>query len=272
MTVAARRAVLGIDAAWTETEPSGVALAVEREGGWRLAAVGASYDHFLARATGVAPGEARPRGSEPDAAALIDAVHRMCGRTPDVVAVDMPLARHPIVGRRCCDDEVTRAYGAKGAAVLSPSAARPGALSDRLREAFEALDDGLCVKPPARGLIEVYPHAALIEFLRAPRRLEYKAGKIGRDWPSLSDSERQDKLRAVWARIVETVARRIAGVAEALPLPAPDLRGWRLKAYEDKLDAIVCCAVGVAALDGEAKAYGQEDAAIWVPVGESAMP
>ena len=30
------RAVLGIDAAWTVSQPSGVALAVETEGGWRL--------------------------------------------------------------------------------------------------------------------------------------------------------------------------------------------------------------------------------------------
>jgi len=174
---------------------------------------------------------------------------------------------HPIVGRRRCDDEVSRAYGAKGAAVHSPSAVRPGALSDDLREAFGVVGYGLCVKPPARGLIEVYPHAALIEFLRAPRRLEYKAGRIGLYWPSLSDSERQDKLRAVWARVVEAMARRIAGVGEALPLPAPDLRGWRLKAYEDKLDALVCCAVGIAGLDGEAIAHGDADAAIWVPVG-----
>ena len=267
-----RRAVLGLDAAWTATEPSGVALAIEREGGWRLAAAEASYEHFLGRAGGVAPGEARPRGSKPDAAALVEAARKIGGRTPNLVAVDMPLSRHPIVGRRRCDDEVSRAFGKKGAAVHSPGAARPGKLSDDLRQAFEALDFGLCVKPPARGLSEVYPHAALVEFLQAPRRLEYKAAKTSRYWPPLSATERREKLRLVWARIVEAMERRIAGVAESLPLPAPGVRGWRLKAYEDKLDAIVCCAVGIAALDGEAKAYGQEDAAIWVPVGESAMP
>jgi hypothetical protein len=37
------RAVLGIDAAWTITQPSGVALAVERSNGWRMIAAAASY-------------------------------------------------------------------------------------------------------------------------------------------------------------------------------------------------------------------------------------
>jgi hypothetical protein len=37
------RAVLGIDAEWTPTQPSGVALAVELTNGWRLIAAAASY-------------------------------------------------------------------------------------------------------------------------------------------------------------------------------------------------------------------------------------
>ena len=80
MTSSAPRAVLGIDAAWTATQPSGVALAVETENGWRLAAVEASYDHFLERANGAESSEKRPRGSEPDAAALLEAARKICGR------------------------------------------------------------------------------------------------------------------------------------------------------------------------------------------------
>ena len=70
---------------------------------------------------------------------------------------------------------------------------------------------------PARGLIEVYPHAALIAFLNAPRRLEYKAGKIAAYWPKLASEKRPAELRAVWARIVEALDRRIEGVSAALP-------------------------------------------------------
>ncbi|MBV9289903.1 MAG: hypothetical protein JO288_19175, partial [Hyphomicrobiales bacterium] len=114
-----RRAVLGIDAAWTEGGPSGVALAVETGAGWRLAAVEASYEDFLARAEGgelvaalhSSPRDGRPfgrplergrrgqrprlqkpRGSKPDAAALLGAAQRLCGRRIDLVAVDMPLS------------------------------------------------------------------------------------------------------------------------------------------------------------------------------------
>ena len=265
-----RRAALGIDAAWTATEPSGVAHAVETEAGRRLAAVEASDQCFLARVEGRELGGERPSGSKPTAAALLAAAQKLSGRRVDLVAVDMPLSLDPILRRRPCDEAVSKTYGAKGAAVHSPSAARPGRIADALRAEFEALGYGLCVRPPARGLIEVYPHAALIEFVSAPRRLKYKAGKIGAYWPEFSSADRHVKLRAVWARIVEMLDRRIAGAAERLPLPQSEVRGWRLKAYEDKLDAVVCAAVAVACLDGKAIAHGDERAAIWVPAGDCA--
>ncbi len=40
------RAVLGIDAAWTERQPSGVALVVDNGAGWRLHKIAASYKAF----------------------------------------------------------------------------------------------------------------------------------------------------------------------------------------------------------------------------------
>ena len=66
-------------------------------------------------------------------------------------------------------------------------------------------------------------------------------------------------------KIVAALDRRIAGVASALPIPEPEARGWRLKAFEDKLDAVVCAAVAIAALNGEAVAHGDGEGAIWVP-------
>ena len=41
------RTVLGIDAAWTSRNASGVALAVESKRGWALARVASSYASFL---------------------------------------------------------------------------------------------------------------------------------------------------------------------------------------------------------------------------------
>ena len=262
-----RRAVLGVDAAWTETEPSGVALAVEAEAGWRLAAVEESYGCFLARARGDATVEARSAGSRPDPGALVEASTVLCGRAPDCVAIDMTVGPNPIVGRRRCDDEISQLYGARKAAVHSPSAARPGPISDELRAGFDALGLEVRSEPPANGLIEVYPHAALIAFMEERERLPYKAGKTLTYWPGLPIAQRHAKLREVWARIVGALDCRIAGVAEALPVPRPDMRGRPLKAFEDKLDAVVCAAVAISALDGRAIAYGDAEGAIWVPMG-----
>jgi predicted RNase H-like nuclease len=261
------RAVLGIDAAWTATAPSGVALAVEGPRGWRLAAVDASYDHFVERAAGTEPGLGRPRGAIAEAARLVEAVRGLVGRAPDCVAIDMPVGRSPITRRRRCDDEISRAYGGRKAAVHSPTRDRPGAISDALSACFATIGFPVCVDPPAHGLIEVYPHAALIELMGEKERLPYKAGKTTIYWRGLLLEERHRKLRALWARIVEALDAHIAGVAAKLPVPASTDAGWRLKTFEDKLDAVVCAAVAIAAPNGEAVPIpdGDEEGAIWVP-------
>jgi predicted RNase H-like nuclease len=266
MSKSTQRAVLGIDAAWTERQPSGVAVAVKTASGWRLAAVEASYEAFIARANGVERDKGEPKGGVAVAADLLDAARRICGAPVELVAVDMPMARHAITGRRKCDDCVSRKYGAKGAATHSPTAERPGKISYFLRAGFEALDYPLCTAAPARGLIEVYPHPALIEFLKKDYRLAYKAAKARKYWPKLkSANERKAELNNVWQKIVEMLDEDIQGARTKLPPPAASEPGWRLKAYEDKLDAVICAAVAIACLNGEARAFGDEDAAIWVP-------
>ena len=140
------RLVLGIDAAWTMTQPSGVALARENASGWQLVAVESSYARFRERAEGLEPHT--PSGGEaPDVGALPAACRQLAGREPDVVAVDMPLSREPIVGRRVSDRAVSSAFGARKAATHSPSALRPGALADALRADF-AQWDLPCVRLP----------------------------------------------------------------------------------------------------------------------------
>jgi predicted RNase H-like nuclease len=280
MVGSARRAVLGVDAAWTATQPSGVALAVETERGWRLAALDASYDNFVGRANGGPPIDERPRGSMPNAKELLDAATKRCGRPIDLVAVDMPMSRQRIKERRRCDNEISRCYGTRGAATHSPSADRPGKISGPLREGFENEKYRLCAHWPAQGLIEVYPHPALIEFFGKARLIEsfgrafrvpYKAAKIGIYWRNHSPEDRRMKLFNVWAHIVDRLQERIAGIGDVLKLPLPNDPGWRLKAYEDRLDAVVCAAVPVACLDGQAVAHGDDDAAIWVPAPDVAV-
>jgi predicted RNase H-like nuclease len=261
------RLALGVDAAWTATEPSGVALAEETPHGWRLVAVEASYPHFRARAEDVALTD-RPRGEPPDVPALLAACKRLSGRTPDLVAVDMPLSHEQILGRRASDRAISSAFGARKAATHSPSALRPGALADRFRADFEAAGFALCTSDGLKtpGLMEVYPHAALLELSGDAVRLTYKAGKTTTYWPEALLEERRARVRKVWRRIVAMLEAEIEGVEAALPPPLGHARGRELKAYEDKLDAVVCAHVAIAALEGHARAYGDGVSAVWVPL------
>lgn len=253
--------VLGIDAAWTSTNPSGLALAVQEGGRWRLVTTAASYLDYQGAA-----GETPVDSHTPDVSALIEATERLCGRPPSLVAVDMPLSRTPITMRRVSDNAVSRAYGGRHCATHTPSAQRPGQISDRLTQDFASAGyrlgtDGIT----GRNLIEVYPHPALVELAQESRRLPYKVSKIGAYWPELPPLERRENLLAVWRRIVVLLDQEIEGVADRLRPPdlAASIRD--LKAFEDRLDAVVCAWVGVCVLDGRAKPFGDETSAIWIP-------
>ena len=257
--------VLGIDAAWTATRPSGVALAVRQAGRWMLRAVAPSYAHFLALAHGEALDRV-PTGAVPHVAALLDAAQRLAGGPVGLVAIDMPLALTPIVARRPSDNAIARAFGAWHCATHSPSAERPGELSDALREGFAAAGYPLRTGDArAGGLIEVYPHPALVRLAGGTRRLPYKAGNSAKYWPGESLAVRRGLLHAEWRRIAALLATRFDGLADHLPPLADRPTGVAAKAHEDMLDAIVCAWVGVTALEGAADAFGDEDSAIWVP-------
>ena len=260
-----RRLVLGIDAAWTATQPSGVALAEEGDTGWRLVAVESSYARIRERADGRGP-QSPPRGEAPDVDALLAACRRLAGREPDLVAVDMPLSHEPIVRRRCSDLKISSAFGARKAATHSPSTLRPGKLADRLREDFARAGFALCTsgRLATPGLMEVYPHAALLALSGDAVGLTYKATKTMTYWRSVALPERHARLRETWRRIVAMLDREIEGASALLPSPPQEKRGGDLKAYEDQLDAVVCAYVAMAALEGRAESFGDDVSAIWV--------
>jgi predicted RNase H-like nuclease len=106
------------------------------------------------------------------------------------------------------------------------------------------------ISPP--GLIEVYPHPALVLLANAPERLRYKVSKVRSYWPHSTTAERRTLLFQEWARIITLLEAKIRGVANALPMP-PDAYGTNLKSYEDMVDAIVCAWVAVCALEGRAR-------------------
>lgn len=245
-------AVLGIDAAWTAGNLSGVALAIGTGGHWRLAALAPSIPAFLDRAGSDSP---------------IAAATRLAGVVPSVVAVDMPLSRLAISSRRPADDAVSRAFGRYRCGTHSPTPDRPGAVGRALMASLAAEGGRLAtlgLEPPV-SVIEVYPHPALIRLTGADKRLAYKIGRSSQYWPETPLAERRRRLADVWTSILAALDARIGGVIATLPLPGPDVRGAALKAFEDQLDAIVCAYVGIEALAGRAEAHGDADAAVWVP-------
>lgn len=257
--------VLGIDAAWTAGRPSGVALVSETAGRWRLRALAPSYDHFFAIAQGQSLAT-RPTGSAPDVNALLAAAEQIAGAAVRLVAIDMPVSHAPITRRRVSDNVIASAFGAWHCATHSPDATRPGPLSDQLRADFAAAGYPLQTQDArSGGLIEVYPHPALVVLARETRRLPYKAGNSAKYWPGELIAVRRQRIDAQWRRIVALLATRFDDVADHLPrLDAPP-GGAAAKAYEDMIDAIVCAWVGVTALTGAADPYGDAESAIWVP-------
>ncbi len=253
------RSVLGIDAAWTAHNASGVALVVDKGDGWQLETVAPSYSAFLAASR-------LPLSEERGApAALISACRNLIGQAPDLVAVDMPLSLDPISGRRASDNLLTSAYSRMGAGTHSPSAIRPGPISDRMRAEFAALGYQLALsKPEKQALIEVYPHPALIELTGSAYRLPYKISRAGQYWSDLPPAERRQKIIAQWRVIVAALDKEVAGT-EALAFPALDATGVFFKAFEDQLDAVICAWVGICVLEGRARAFGDDRSAVWVP-------
>lgn len=264
-------AVLGIDAAWTATQPSGVAL-IENSGSvWRLIAVAASYLNFVDGGERPISEQGRPSPSVMDLGTMLNAAASMIGGGGvDLVAVDMPLARTAIIARRSADDAVSRAYGARKCGTHTPSAIRPGPISDALREACEASGYPLLTKGISTpGLIEVYPHPALVELTSATERLPYKISKTRSYWRSETPMNRRIRLLEQWTAIIAALENEIAGVNVMLPIPQHTAATWELKAFEDALDAAICAWVGICALEDRAIPYGDDDAAIWIPVAKA---
>lgn len=263
------RAILGIDAAWTLSAGSGVALAVEEGHRWRCAALAPTFFEFEALAKGtpvswdVPPG---PVGSFSAARLAAAAGVLAPGLELAVVTVDMPLSRHAITARRACDDAVSREFGGRGCGTHTPSALRPGPISATVRDGFASLGVPLRTATaegsPAPALLEVYPHTALLTLMGASYRVPYKASKTLTYWPGCELEDRQQRLAVVWRDGLGQLDEHL-DTGFTLPGPRPFAR---LKRYEDALDALVCAWVGIEYLSGRTRAFGDGAAAIWTPV------
>jgi predicted RNase H-like nuclease len=259
------QAVLGIDAAWTAHNPSGVAVAVNGGHGWTVKAVAPSYEQFYAQAAGL-NSSAKPTGGLPSAARMLSAASSLCGTKIDLVAIDMPLSHTPIVGRRTSDTLISKVFGGRKCGTHSPSSLRPGLISDNIKTEFETEGFPLrTLSASLGGLVEVYPHPALLHLMAAPFRLPYKMSKTLTYWPDADKMNRRKLLLRQWQGIAARLETQISGVQAVLPQIGAQTIGVQLKAYEDMLDAIICVWIGICALEGRATGYGDDTSAIWVP-------
>ena len=262
--------VLGIDAAWTAGEPSGVALVRRQTSRWRCVAVAPSYAAFTALAEGHAPDWSRPAtGSAPDIPGLLHAATALAGEAVTLVTIDMPVATSPILRRRAADQAVSRSFGARWCSAHSPGPARPGALGAELSRRFTELGYAVATAATPVGtthrLVEVYPHPALLTLLNRERRVPYKVSKASTYWRGASIPERIGRLLDEFANIQRGLKQHIDDMAIRLPR-ADDVKTLSaLKPVEYALDALVCCWVGGAYLAGTAYPLGDETAAVWCP-------
>ena len=263
--------VLGIDAAWTAHQPSGIALVQNTGSGWSCLAVAPSYEAFIAQASGQPwDPQQKATGSRPNPAALLKASQQLAGAEVSCVSVDMPLATTPITRRRAADTAISSRFGPKGCAVHSPSTERPGAIADQLRTDFAALGYRLHTngsEQSAPALIECYPHVALLALLKRDYRVPYKVSRSGRYWKAekLTCSERIERLLEQFQAIKTGLNQHMSGIPDFIPAPYEVSTLASLKSVEDMLDGLICAWIGIEHLEGRTVGLGDDTAAIWVP-------
>jgi predicted RNase H-like nuclease len=262
--------ILGIDAAWTAGEPSGVALVRQDGTRWRCLATAPSYAAFVGLADGRTPDWTRTgMGWVPNAERLLDAASKLAGEPATLVTVDMPVSTTAILGRRTADREVSRAFGAQWCSAHSPGPDRPGLLGAEFSRRFSEAGYRLATAATPAGipnrLVEVYPHPALLALLQRDRRVPYKVSKTSSYWKGTPVKERIDRLLNEFTAIRRGLATHIDDIAIALPSAETVKTLASLKPFEDALDALVCCWVGCRYLEGRSYPLGDETAAVWCP-------
>jgi predicted RNase H-like nuclease len=100
------------------------------------------------------------------------------------------------------------------------------------------------------------------------KRLPYKTSRVSQYWPQTSPRTRWQRLCKNLEALCTALAREISGIDDVVPDARVLLTHGNkslLKHLEDALDAIVCAWIGYQFWRGCAMAYGDEEAAIWLP-------
>jgi predicted RNase H-like nuclease len=267
------RAILGIDAAWTSNNPSGVALVCNHGNSWECVGIAPSYDLFIRLAEGreVDWNTEKIYGTAPDLYQLCKAATKLLGgRRVNLIVVDMPVAKVQIFKGRKADQAISKMFSGKKCGAFTPKKDWPGAIEEAFSSQCLKLGYQIASAETSVGstdcLVETYPHPALLALLNMSCRVPYKAGKTTTYWKEEPKKEhRRKNLLCVYNKILKALQCHIAEIPLNLPVASNIHHFTQLKRFEDILDALVCAWVGIEYFNGNAKPYGDHTAAIWVP-------
>lgn len=259
-------AVLGIDAAWTVSEPSGVALWHLTKPEWKCLRVAPSYATFCGSTIGW---DSEVVGGSINVPAILETCRQLLGGgLPTVVAASIPLAHSPITARRACDTLINTHFSRRKCAIQAPGPRRPGPVGLRLHEGFKAAGFDLVTEPgirPASSLIEVYPHVAMLRIMGRAERVPYKAFNTQTYWPRLAIPARRQLLIQQWRSILWRLGKYAGAIDVPLPKSPEKWKFARLKRFEDAIDALVCAWMAAEFLNGRTRCLADATAAIWIP-------
>lgn len=165
--------------------------------------------------------------------------------SPAIIAVDAPLRVPNATGRRACDQALSADWRRFEAGAL-PANRRLLAFDGEVRG--EMLVDyftqqyGFVESAPipqqgqGRYICEIFPHPAHVHFFGLTKTLKYKARPGRTPEQRLAEFVRYQQLLATLAQATPP----LLGAADLLTTDLNHLRGQKLKAYEDTLDAVTC--------------------------------
>jgi len=271
--------ILGVDSAWTESEPSGIALVSRTdEQPPRLLAVGRSISEF--NQGGINSFDTWLNSVSHQKTSVELAVRNTNHKYGKVecISLDIPLSPLPITGRRAADNRISVAYGSRWASTHTPSSSRPGPISDAIFHQLSSLgfrwagSTQTSSATEAPSFLETYPHPVIVEMMGLEKRLPYKVMRRSKYWPDVVPSERLGKVATEMDALRTALNGKIVGIEKSVPSAVSVLKSGNkgqvklLKGIEDVLDAITCACVGVRYLDGSCESFGDEFSAIWVPL------
>lgn len=212
---------IGVDLAWKEKNSSGVAVIDERG---RLL-------------------DSKNLWTDEEILAYI----RQYGSDGSVVAIDASLAILNEEGSRDCERELSKDFGRYNASTYPSNRNLHLKLFGRLRgeELVHALasefqpgiappQEILRKQGPVNQLIEVYPHAAMVQLFQLDEIIKYKKGRVAQRRLEL------DRYIGYLKKLSEMEPALRYERKGIWDVDLDELRGRGLKAFEDRLDGIFC--------------------------------